>query len=171
MSECFIAGVNKDVDLLEGVEKARALHKSRKRVGADREKETLAKLMNFKSGSLKGAAEDSKDSEESGKKADFTHVGSYGWQEALDDYDDSDWLTVGTRHAFIHIFCVEFVLIVLNYCCRAEGSSSKKKARLASFSVGWRKTTRLLPTILSQTSAPRRRESTCLIPKMVSSCV
>ncbi len=106
MSECLIAGVNKDVDLLEGVEKARALHKSRKRVGADREKETLAKLMSFKSASLKGAAEDSKDTEDGERKADYTHVGSYGWQEALDDYDDSDWLTVRTRHGVYHVFFV-----------------------------------------------------------------
>jgi hypothetical protein len=33
-------------------------------------------------------------------------VGSYGWQEALDDYDDADWLGVRLYVYYKHYICV-----------------------------------------------------------------
>lgn len=86
-------GANKDVELLQGIEKIRAMHKSKKRVGAEREKDTMSKLKSFRTGTLKSLV-GNEDAKEEQDEADFTHVGSYGWQQALDDYDDSDWLGV-----------------------------------------------------------------------------
>ena len=65
------------------------------------EKDTMAKLASFKNFGVKtltGGGEGKKEKERGDEKkedATFTHVGSYGWQETLDDYDDEGWLDGG----------------------------------------------------------------------------
>ena len=91
------AGSNKDVELLSGIEQKRAMFKSKRRVGAEREKDTMARLKAFTEQGVKNLTGGNKEKpvEEEKTEKTHTHVGSFGWQEALDDYDDEGWLDGG----------------------------------------------------------------------------
>ena len=66
--------------MLQGIAKQKQLAKAEREREREREKEK--------------EAEREREREQQKQELVRTEVGAIGWQEALDDYDDSDWLGV-----------------------------------------------------------------------------